>query len=63
MVLLDERAGMAGNVADRGSRHPVGVSEAVQASPAEDTVDRRAGISPSGLPGGPGHSVAGRGPR
>ena len=44
VVLVDERARMAGHVADRGAGHPIGVAQAVEAGPAEDAVDGRAGV-------------------
>jgi hypothetical protein len=41
MVLMDERTRMAGDVADRGGRHAVGVAEAVEAATDQDPVDGR----------------------
>ena len=44
VVLVDERARMARDIADRSRGHPVGVAQAVEAGPAEDAVDRRARV-------------------
>jgi len=41
VVLVDERARVAGDIADRGGRHPVGVAQPAEAAPGEDPVDRR----------------------
>jgi hypothetical protein len=41
VVLVDERPEMAGDIADRGAGHPVGVAQATQATPGEDLVDAR----------------------
>jgi hypothetical protein len=55
VVLVDEGARVAGDVADRSRGHPVGVAQAVEAGPPEDAVDRRAGMT--GQRGQPGRAV------
>ena len=45
VVLVDEGSRMTGHVADRSGGHPVGVTQPVEAGPAEDAVDRRAGMA------------------
>ena len=42
VVLVDEGAGMAGDIADGGPGHPVGIAQPAEAGPSEDAVDRRA---------------------
>jgi hypothetical protein len=41
VVLVDERAGMAGDVPHRRGGHPVGVAEAAEPVTSEDPMDRR----------------------
>ena len=41
VVLVDERAGVAGDVADGSGRHPVGITQPAEAAPDEDPVDGR----------------------
>jgi hypothetical protein len=42
VVLVDERSRMAGDIANRRSRDPVGVTEAVEAAADQDAMDCRA---------------------
>ena len=45
MILVDEGAGVAGDIADRGGGQSIGVAQAVEAGSAEDAVDRRARVA------------------
>jgi hypothetical protein len=41
VVLVKQRSGVAGDIADRGCRHLVGIAQPAQATPREDPVDGR----------------------
>ncbi len=59
MILVDERARVAGYIADRCAGHPVGVVQAIEAGAAQDAVDGRTGIA--GQRGQAGRTIASTG--